>query len=86
MAEVGLTPSVWLHQTVPNADETPFELLCAGRLADVAQIVEIVAAGAEPGDLSQIVSGAHREHDVITEEMDDEAKWDVGEWSEDDEA
>jgi len=83
MEETGIDASVWLHQAIPGVDATPFELLCSGRLADVRQVVENIAAGAQPEDLAHVVSEVRREHDMVAEDAGDDETWTWGEWSED---
>ncbi len=83
MEETGIDASVWLHQAIPGVDATPFELLCSGRLADVRQVVENIAAGAQPDDLAHVVSEVRREHDMVAEGAGDDETWTWGEWSED---
>jgi hypothetical protein len=83
MEETGIDASVWLHQALPGVDATPFELLCAGRLADVRQVVENIAAGAQPRDMAHVVSEVRREHDTVVEDAGADETWTWGEWGED---
>lgn len=73
----GMNARVWLHQHVRGTDRTPYDLICAGQLGDVRRAVESIAAGAAPAAEPMPFAPISREHDVVTEEAED----DEGEWT-----
>jgi hypothetical protein len=74
MGGAGIDGRVWLHQPVRDGQDTPFSQICAGRLGDVRNAVEAVAAGlASPHDPMQVVV-VPREQDVAVD-GDDEGEW-----------
>ena len=75
MEAAGIDARVWLHQDTLSAGATPYELLCKGRLGDVRQAVENVAAGAPP----YVVADGHREHDTASDDKEDTEGWTWGE-------
>lgn len=74
MDGVGIDGRVWFHQRVRGGQDTPFSLICAGRLGDVRNAVEAVAVGlASPHDPMQLVV-VPREQDLAVDAADE------GEW------
>lgn len=74
MDAIGIDGRVWLHQRERDGQDTPFSLICAGRLGDVRNVVEAVAAGlAPPHDPMQVVV-VSREQDLAAD-GDDEGEW-----------
>jgi len=78
MEEAGIDAHVWLDQAGEEG-ETPYALICQGRLGDVRRAVELVAAGAVSPAERMAVVRAYREHDAVVEEDDDEGEWTWGE-------
>ena len=57
MEEAGIDARVWLYQRVSSGLETPYDLICSGRLGDVRTAVESVVVGiTTPGQ--PMISGA----------------------------
>lgn len=77
MEEAGIDARVWLHQAGEDG-ETPYALICQGRLGDVRRAVELVATGAVSPVERMAAVRAYREHDAVVEE-DDERDWTWGE-------
>lgn len=74
MDQVGIDASVWLHQRLRDGQDTPLTLIYAGRLGDVRNAVEAVAAGlVSPRDPMHLVV-VPREQDVVVDDVDE------GEW------
>lgn len=79
----GIEARVWLHQATRDGEPTPFDLLCAGRLGDVRQAVENVAAGAVSPTRPTAIPDDHRQRDAATDDADEDATWTWGEWDQD---
>jgi len=83
MKAAGIDARTWLHQPVKGRSETPYDLICAGRLVDVRHAVEAVRAklhrAAEPMQIVEVPRG----HDIVVEDNDDDTGW-VWEQAEDD--
>lgn len=77
MQQAGIQARLWLHQPIEGSRETPYELMCAGRLADVRQAVDSILAGlAPPTSPMRAVVTTHRTWDVVAEdECEDDAEW-----------
>jgi hypothetical protein len=71
MKAAGIDARTWLHQPVRGRSETPYDLICAGRLVDVRHAVEAVRAKLHRApDPMQIVEVPHG-HDIVVEDNDD---------------
>lgn len=69
-------PRSWLHQSFEGAEETPFDLLCAGRIAEVRQTVEELAERTS-GEVRVTLPKLYRDFDESPEENDDaDGTWD----------
>jgi hypothetical protein len=74
--EAGIHAPVWLHQPVAGGTETPYALICMGRLGDVRLGVESVAMGAVAATEPMRMPDVSREWDtVVDEDEDDDAGW-----------
>lgn len=76
MKAAGIDAKTWLRQPLEGRPETPYDLICAGRLADVRQAVEAVKAklhqAREPMYSVEFPTG----HDSVVEDEDDDgAAW-----------
>jgi hypothetical protein len=83
MEAAGIEARVWLHQAARDGEPTPFELLCAGRLGDVRQAVENVAAGAEPLRATTSIPDGHRQRDAVMDDAEEDEGWAWGERDQD---
>jgi len=83
MEAAGIEARVWLHQATSDGEPTPFEVLCAGRLGDVRQAVENVAAGAVPPTAPVTIPDGHRQRDATTDDAEDDETWTWGESDQD---
>ena len=72
----GIDARVWLHQPFAGNDQTPFMLMCAGRLADVRRAVDAIAAGVASATTPMSAPTITRDSDVVAEsDEDDEGEW-----------
>ena len=78
MEAAGIEAKVWLHQATSDGEPSPFEVLCAGRLGDVRQAVENVAAGAVPPTAPTTIPDGHRQRDATVEDAEDDETWTWG--------
>jgi hypothetical protein len=73
----GIEPRVWLHQPLRGEAVTPYELICAGRLSEVRQAVETVAAGLTSATEPMSPMAIHRDLDLVAADAD-EGEWIFG--------
>jgi hypothetical protein len=74
MKAAGIEARTWLRQPVRGELQTPYDLICVGRLGDVRQAVEAVLAGAAPAwERMQIVEVPPDSIAAVEEE--DEGSW-----------
>jgi hypothetical protein len=73
LEEAHIEGRAWLHQAGEEG-ETPYALICQGRLGDVRRAVDAIAAGALSSITPMPASRAYREHDLVVEE-EDEGEW-----------
>lgn len=83
MAAARIEARVWLQQAIADGEQTPFELLCAGRLGDVRQAVENVAAGAEPPMALTSIPDGRRQRDAAMDDAEEDEGWAWGERDQD---
>lgn len=83
MEAAGIEARVWLHQATSAGEPTPFDLLCGGRLGDVRQAVENVAAGALPATVPAIIPDGHRQPDAAADDTEEGETWTWGERDQD---
>lgn len=86
MEAAGIDARVWLHQAASAGEPTPYDLLCGGRLGDVRQAVENVAAGALPARVPVTIPDGHRQRDTAGEDTDEGETWTWAERDQVDEA
>jgi hypothetical protein len=74
----GVDARVWLHEPIRDSSETPYQLICTGRLGDVRAAIEAIGAGlasaAEPMRLGVLPREVDEEIAI-----EDEGDWYVGE-------
>lgn len=75
MEEAGIDARVWLHQHVIAGLETPYDLICSGRLGDVRTAVESVAVGITTPGQPMIDAAISRSPDRVQESDDGEDEW-----------
>lgn len=68
---------VWLNQPVVGGSETPYELICAGRLGDVREAVDAISTGFAPAGEPMKLTTITRDWDEGADADDD---GDEGEW------
>ncbi len=71
----GVQAAVWLHQPVVGEDRTPFVLICEGRIAEVRQAIDAIAAGLAPAAAGLRVGTVSRNFDATPAEDQDEGDW-----------
>jgi hypothetical protein len=74
LAQAGIPPS-WLHQRLAALDDTPFDLLRRGSIAEVRQAVEEIAARTS-AEFEVAAPRIYRDSDDVPEDGDDEGTWD----------
>lgn len=78
----GIDAPVWLGTPVVDGTDTPYDLICRGRLADVRRAVDSVASGAAAATEPMRMPPMYSEWDNVVEEAgDDDSGWS---WSESD--
>lgn len=75
MEEARIDARVWLHQHVLAGLETPYDLICGGRLGDVRTAVESVAVGVTTPGQPISAAAISRSPDRVQDSDDREDEW-----------
>ena len=75
--QAGIDARLWFHQAVEGREETPYQLICAGRLGEVRHAIEVVATGHRSPVEPMSASELYRERDIDegVDEGEDEWVW-----------
>jgi hypothetical protein len=75
MHDASIEPSLWLHQPVEGRDQTPYQLICEGGLAEVRQAVEAVASGYRSPAVPMVGAAIDRGVDAAVAREEGAGEW-----------